>query len=148
MSLGRRIELARRIGEMARKMEFLEAGESAPEKLDAAVICVWRERDDLLARIDRRVGHMLRDGLVDEVRALRHGAWNKEGRSAVGYREVVDHVEGRLRSEDLPAAIARDTWQLARKQMMWFRSFREAAPVAAGARDGAAAIAARIVGVI
>ena len=38
MSLGRRIELARRIREMGRKAEFLEAGGDVREKLEAAVL--------------------------------------------------------------------------------------------------------------
>lgn len=38
ISLGRRIELARRIREIGRKIEFLEAGGSAREKLEAAVL--------------------------------------------------------------------------------------------------------------
>lgn len=38
MSLGRRIELARRIREIGRRMEFLEAGGDTREKLEAAVL--------------------------------------------------------------------------------------------------------------
>jgi hypothetical protein len=38
MSLGRRIELARKIREAGRSLEFLEAGGDVREKLDAAVL--------------------------------------------------------------------------------------------------------------
>jgi hypothetical protein len=38
VSLGRRIELARRIREIGRRLEFLEAGSDVREKLDAAVL--------------------------------------------------------------------------------------------------------------
>jgi len=38
MSLGRRIELARRIREIGRKLEFLEAASDVRDKLDAAVL--------------------------------------------------------------------------------------------------------------
>jgi len=38
MSLARRMELIRRIRELAAKAEFLEAGSSAGEKLDAALL--------------------------------------------------------------------------------------------------------------
>lgn len=38
MSLGRRIELARRIREAGRKLEFLDAGHDVREKLEAAVL--------------------------------------------------------------------------------------------------------------
>jgi hypothetical protein len=38
MSFGRRIELTRRIRELAEHVEFLGAGESVKEKLDAALL--------------------------------------------------------------------------------------------------------------
>jgi hypothetical protein len=38
ISLGRRIELARRIREIGRKAEFLEAGDDVRDKLEAAVL--------------------------------------------------------------------------------------------------------------
>lgn len=38
ISLGRRIELARRIREIGRKLEFLQAGNDPREKLEAAVL--------------------------------------------------------------------------------------------------------------
>ena len=38
ISLGRRIDLARRVREIGRKLEFLEAGNDVREKLEAAVL--------------------------------------------------------------------------------------------------------------
>ncbi|MGD0498506.1 MAG: hypothetical protein ABSC23_08715 [Bryobacteraceae bacterium] len=38
MSFARRMELMRRVRDLARRMEFLEAGESAGEKMDAALL--------------------------------------------------------------------------------------------------------------
>ncbi|HJT88484.1 MAG TPA: hypothetical protein VJ732_11525 [Bryobacteraceae bacterium] len=38
MSWGRRLELMRRIRELARRMEFLEAGQAPAEKMDAALL--------------------------------------------------------------------------------------------------------------
>lgn len=38
MSFGRRIELARRIRELAQRIEFLDAGENPQEKMDAALL--------------------------------------------------------------------------------------------------------------
>lgn len=113
-------------------------------KLDADAVCLWRERDDLLARIERRTRRMIREGLLDEVKRLLGAPWSKEARSAVGYREVVDPLEGRCALEEVEPRIARDTWQLARKQMTWFRSFEEAKPVPVGAADGPEKVAALV----
>src|SRR5262245_24759250 len=38
MSFGRRVELMRRVRELARKMEFLEAGSEPGERMDAALL--------------------------------------------------------------------------------------------------------------
>ncbi|MBI2899335.1 MAG: tRNA (adenosine(37)-N6)-dimethylallyltransferase MiaA [Planctomycetes bacterium] len=94
-------------------------------KLDAVVLCVRVERDALRRRIEERTRRMLAAGLVEEVRALLARPWGREGRQAVGYREVVAHLEGRLPIEEAQREIARNTWTLARRQMQWFRSFRE-----------------------
>jgi hypothetical protein len=44
MSFGRRIDLARRIREIGRKIEFLDAGNDVREKLEAAVLAVEIDR--------------------------------------------------------------------------------------------------------
>ncbi len=83
-----------------------------------------REKDDLNRRIEQRVGAMLRDGLVEEVRSLA-GRGLKENPSAsraIGYRETLDHLEGRLGEADLAAAIEKNTRALAKKQRTWFKT--------------------------
>ena len=62
-------------------------------------------------------------GLVDEVRALTDGgSLSRTARQAIGYKEVLDHLEGREPSLDtaLGTAEAR-TRRFARRQRMWFR---------------------------
>ncbi|MBI2932841.1 MAG: tRNA (adenosine(37)-N6)-dimethylallyltransferase MiaA [Planctomycetes bacterium] len=113
-------------------------------KLDATVICLWRERDELKARIERRVQRMMREGLIDEVRRLSAAAWSPEGRAAVGYREVLDHLEGPCALEEVEPQIARDTWKFARRQFMWFRSFKESKAISWGSSDTPETAAAKI----
>ena len=62
-------------------------------------------------------------GLVDEVRALAgRGALSRTARQAIGYREVLAHLDGEIPVLDdaLAAAVVR-TRQFARRQRMWFR---------------------------
>ncbi len=94
-------------------------------KVDAIVLCIRMERDLLRRRIEDRVRRMLEGGLVDEVRGLLARPWGKEGRQAVGYREIVAQLEGRWPLEEAERQIVRNTWTLARRQMQWFRSFSE-----------------------
>lgn len=84
-------------------------------------------RPALHERIEKRVDQMFREGLVDEVQQLlaRYGDLGQTAKQAVGYREVIEHLEG-LR--DLPntiEAVKARTRQFARRQETWFRSLEE-----------------------
>jgi tRNA dimethylallyltransferase len=84
-------------------------------------------REDLNARIDRRVIEMFENGLVEEVRTLlsRPRAMSKTAKQAVGYREVIDHVEGRRNLVETIELVQIHTRQLAKRQSTWFRSISE-----------------------
>jgi tRNA dimethylallyltransferase len=82
-------------------------------------------REDIKDRIAARTKRMLRDGLVDEVRGLLGRPWSKEGRRAVGYREVVDFLEGMVDAAEMERLINRNTNTLARHQVMWLKRFPE-----------------------
>ena len=79
---------------------------------------------ELDARIAARVDAMLRRGLVDEVRRLAGAGLrsNPSAARAIGYRETLDAIEGRLDMGSLAAAIAKDTRALVKKQRTWFRT--------------------------
>jgi tRNA dimethylallyltransferase len=83
-----------------------------------------REMDDLVQRIDQRVQQMLRAGLVEEVRGLlsRGLKENPSAAKAIGYRETIDFLAGRLPETELAAAIARNTRALVKKQRTWFKT--------------------------
>ncbi len=81
------------------------------------------DRDLMDARITQRVDTMWEQGLVDEVRALeRQGL--RAGRTAslaIGYRQVLQHLDGELTEDEARQAIVRATKRFARKQLGWFR---------------------------
>jgi tRNA dimethylallyltransferase len=85
---------------------------------------IEREPADLDRRIAERVAMMLGAGLIDEVRRLldRGLKENPSASRAIGYREVIDHLEGRLSESELAAEITRNTRKLAKKQRTWFRT--------------------------
>jgi len=82
-----------------------------------------REREDLRKRINVRVDAMFKTGLVAETCSLRSALEaNAVARQALGYRQVIEHLQG---ERDLPDTVARvksRTWQFARRQMTWFRN--------------------------
>jgi tRNA dimethylallyltransferase len=105
--------------------------------LEADVFGVRRE--DIKERIAARTKRMLSGGLVDEVKRLLERPWGKEGRRAVGYREVIGFLEGRYDLGETERLINRNTVNLARHQMMWFKRFPEVRWVS-GADEIAAAL--------
>jgi len=85
-------------------------------------------REELNARIDARVDAMVAHGLLDEVRAYLaegHSRANPAVR-ALGYGELIAHVEGELPLEEALDAMKRKTRQYSKRQMTWFRSVRGA----------------------
>jgi tRNA dimethylallyltransferase len=84
----------------------------------AAFFVLQRERADLHRRIDRRVDEMFARGLVEETRrALNSPA----ARQALGYRQVVEHLEGKRGLEETIALVKLRTHQYAKRQLTWFR---------------------------
>jgi len=80
------------------------------------------DKAELHARIAERVRRMLAAGLIDEVRRLRPRL-SPEARQAVGYKEVIEHLDGRLDAEACRAAIELGTRHLAKHQLTWYRRF-------------------------
>lgn len=77
----------------------------------------------LNARIAARVDAMLAGGVIDEARALRP-LWRDDlpAARAIGAREVMAHVEGRLSRDALRDAMVVQTRQYAKRQRTWARA--------------------------
>jgi len=88
------------------------------------VVQLDRPRAELEARVDARVRSMLAAGLVEEVRRLVAAGLrtNPSAARAIGYRETIACLEGRMREDDLAAAIGKNTRALVKKQLTWFRT--------------------------
>lgn len=103
-------------------------------------------RPRLHERIDARVEHMFQAGLVDEVRGLlaRFGQLSRTASQAVGYREVIEHLQGQQDLPDTIEAIKTRTRQFARRQETWFRSLSECRRIERRDDEDAAQVAQRI----
>jgi tRNA dimethylallyltransferase len=82
-------------------------------------------------RIAQRVAGMLEAGWVEEVRGLLAAGLDPEapGLDALGYRDVVRHLQGELSAAELEAAIITSTRRYAKRQETWFRHQLGRAPV-------------------
>lgn len=83
-----------------------------------------RDRAELYARIDERVTQMVRDGLVEEARAVYpKRAFNSL--QTVGYRELFAYFEGQYDLKRAIELIRQNTRHYAKRQMTWYRSDKE-----------------------
>jgi tRNA dimethylallyltransferase len=80
-------------------------------------------RLQLYEKIDRRIDGMIEAGLVDEVRRLLEGGYDRNlpSMSAIGYREIAAHLAGEITLDDAVQRMRRATRKFVRHQANWFR---------------------------
>ncbi len=110
------------------------------------VFVLNRPRQDLHRRIEQRVDEMFAAGLVDEVRRLleRSEPLSRTARKAVGYREVIEHLDGELTLPETVELVKCHTRRLAKRQATWFRGLSECRFVPIPGRLDAGDVARRI----
>ncbi len=81
------------------------------------------DRVELDRRIDRRFHRLMDLGLLEEVRRLaaRPAGLSRSAGQALGYRELLAHLEGDLTLDAAVAEAIRRTRVFARRQLAWFR---------------------------
>jgi tRNA dimethylallyltransferase len=95
-------------------------GLGAHPPTDIDMVGIWLSRELVNQRIGIRFTAMLDAGLVDEVRALAP-ALSRTARQALGYRELLSHIEDGVPLDDAVAAAEQRTRAFARRQRVWFR---------------------------
>ncbi|MEN2737868.1 tRNA (adenosine(37)-N6)-dimethylallyltransferase MiaA [Microbacterium sp. X-17] len=102
---------------------------------DTRIVGLEAPRDELVARLDRRVEGMWRDGLLDEVtglreRGLEHGV---TARRAIGYAQALGQLAGETDETTAIAETQALTRRYARRQVSWFRRYPDVIWLPAGA---------------
>jgi tRNA dimethylallyltransferase len=80
------------------------------------------DRADLYEGINARVDAMISAGFVNEVRNLLSRGYSGDLKSmqSIGYRHMVDYIEGRLSWEECTRTLKRDHRRYAKRQLTWF----------------------------
>jgi tRNA dimethylallyltransferase len=91
------------------------------------VFWLHRPRPELHLRIEQRVQAMFRDGLISEVQGLmeRYGQLSHTATQAVGYKEVIAHLQGHGTEVETIEQVTIRTRRFARSQETWFRNMNE-----------------------
>ena len=108
----------------------------------------WLEppRDWLYRRINDRVDAMVAAGWLDEVQLLltEPQPLSQTASMALGYHELIEHLQGRLSLSDAVLRIQTRTRQFAKRQHTWFRNLEECVSVPITDLDSTVAIAERL----
>lgn len=116
-----------------RALEMLDEGKSYAEQhrglkarnphYSTLIWAISVDREVLYRRIDSRVDAMMSEGLLDEVRGLVASGLSTQMTSgqAIGYKELIDHLEGRVSLDDAVNTIKARTRRYAKRQLSWLR---------------------------
>ncbi len=111
------------------------------------IMCLTREREDIYRRINERVETMFDRGLVDEVQSLLDNpeGLSKQARQALGYKEVIQYLDGKLTLDEAKDMVKLNTRRFAKRQMTWFRGFPDIQWLEAEKHEGAESISEEII---
>lgn len=92
-----------------------------------AYFVLTNERKILYERIDKRVDNMVKHGLIQEVTSLYEKGYNKNllSMQGLGYKEVLDYLDGACTLDEAVYILKRDTRHFAKRQITWFKREKE-----------------------
>jgi len=89
---------------------------------DALLVAVRWPTEEINRRINARVRRMMEDGLLDEVRGLLdRGVLGEQARQGLGYRQLLEHLEGGASLDEAVEWIKIETRRFAKSQRTWLR---------------------------
>lgn len=96
-----------------------------PPKRPLLMFGLRREKDDTNRRINKRIHEMFDEWLVEEVQWLLDSWYSPKLQSmqGIGYKEVVDYIQGTIDKDKCEELMKRNTHHLAKKQRTWFRRY-------------------------
>jgi len=102
---------------------FSEQRRSQPTPYRLLLLGLTRPRPELYQSIDARIQRMIDAGLVDEVRELLRRGYSPglPTLSAIGYREMIAYLQGKISFEEAVRQMRRATRIFVRRQANWFK---------------------------
>jgi tRNA dimethylallyltransferase len=103
--------------------KFSEQRGQSDSPYHLVTIGLTRPREELYQRVDQRIEAMFENGFLDEVKGLLAKGYSPTlpTMSAIGYRECVEVVQGKIKLEEAKQAIRRATRVFVRRQANWFK---------------------------
>ena len=122
------------------KSQLDKENKSAAGEVSVRMITLdFHDRENLYNRVNLRVDEMMREGLLSEVESLwREGLLSPDttASQAIGYKEIVEYLEGRVTLDEAVEAIKLATRRYAKRQLTWFRHEEGANCIFVDGEDG------------
>ena len=97
-----------------------------PVEYDYRIFAINWDREILYERINERVDKMIEQGLIDEVKnILKKYDKFPTAMQGLGYKEVVDYINGIYTKEEMIEKIKMETRRYAKRQLTWFRKNKQ-----------------------
>lgn len=95
-------------------------------KYEYKVFAITMDREKLYERIEKRVDFMIEQGLIEEVKQILEKYHTfPTAMQGLGYKEVVEYLEGSCTKEEMIEKIKKETRHYAKRQLTWFRKNKE-----------------------
>ncbi len=103
--------------------EFNKNFRTEVEHFNLAMVGLDMDRASLYERINLRVDIMIENGLIEEVKNLLNMGYKKNlvSMQGIGYKEIIDYLEGNLSKEESIELIKQKSRNYAKRQLTWFR---------------------------
>ena len=97
-----------------------------PVEYDYRIFAINWDREKLYERINKRVDIMIEKGLIEEVNQILN-KYKKfpTAMQGLGYKEVVDYINGKYTIEEMIEKIKMETRRYAKRQLTWFRKNKQ-----------------------
>ena len=121
----RALEFFKQTGQKISEHNETERTKESP--YDFCYFVLTDDRKLLYDRINLRVDQMVQDGLLEEVQSLKERGYTKDmvSMQGLGYKEILDYLDGDCTLEETIYILKRDTRHFAKRQLTWFRRERD-----------------------
>lgn len=101
--------------------ELKAASRLNPSPYEPCMMMIDYPREELYARIDKRVDMMLEAGLLEEAREFFTHDDYPTAAQAIGYKELKPYLDGERTLEECTDTLKRETRRYAKRQLTWFK---------------------------
>lgn len=122
----RALEVYELTGEAISKLQKDKEPRRSVADSEFKLIGLTLPREELYKHIEKRIDEMIKNDLIEEVKGLLAKGYSKDLPSfqALGYKEVVEYLDGKWSKEKMVEELNKRTRNFARRQMTWFKRFK------------------------